>query len=76
MFDTAHQGDAAFARLLSSSLKVMQEKRERWMELAALAADEQDPDKLVQLVAEMDAILEAKEKRLRALRTGKSEEGC
>ena len=48
----------------------MQEKRERWMELAALAADEQDPKKLAELVKEIDELLEVKEKRLVALRTG------
>lgn len=43
----------------------MQEKRERWMELA-LAAD-QDPDRLAELVKEMLALLEAKENRLSSL---------
>lgn len=51
----------------------MQEKRERWMELAALAADEQDPNKLIELLKEMDALLEAKEQRLRGQRTEKQQ---
>ena len=42
----------------------MQEKRERWMELAAQAADEQDGDKLTQLVLEIDRLLAEKQDRL------------
>lgn len=34
------------------------------MELAELAADEQDPDKLMALVKEIDALLEQKHQRL------------
>ena len=44
--------------------RVMQEKRERWMELAALAADEQDPKKLSELVNEIDRLLKEKQDRL------------
>ena len=42
----------------------MQEKVERWMELCAQAAVEQDPDKLLALVKEINDLLEAKERRL------------
>jgi hypothetical protein len=42
----------------------VQEKRERWMELCAQAADEQDPEKLMALVKEINTLLQAKEKRL------------
>ncbi len=38
--------------------------KERWMELAAQAADEQDPEKLMTLVKEINDLLEAKERRL------------
>jgi hypothetical protein len=44
------------------------ENKERWMELCALAAEEQDPKKLMELVAEITAILDAKEKRLKVSR--------
>jgi hypothetical protein len=42
----------------------MQEKTERWMELCAQAAVEQDPEKLLALVKEINRLLEAKEQRL------------
>ena len=40
------------------------EKRERWMELCAQAAIEQDPQKLMELVREINELLEEKERRL------------
>jgi hypothetical protein len=46
----------------------VQENKERWMQLCALAAEEQDPKKLMALVAEITALLDAKEKRLKASR--------
>jgi hypothetical protein len=42
----------------------MKEQRERWMELAALVADEQDPEKLSELVKEIDQLLADKQDRL------------
>lgn len=42
----------------------MQDKTERWMELCAQAAIEQDPAKLMALVREINDLLEAKEQRL------------
>ncbi len=47
----------------------MQEKqRERWMELCEQASVEQDPDKLLALVVEINRLLEEKEKRLLSTR--------
>lgn len=40
------------------------EQKERWMRLCELAAVEQDPQKLLKLVAEINDLLEAKERRL------------
>jgi hypothetical protein len=40
------------------------ENKERWMELCALVAEEQDPEKMMEMVAEITALLEAKERRL------------
>jgi len=42
----------------------MQEKKERWLELCAQAAVEQDPKKLVVLVQEINELLQQKERRL------------
>ena len=43
--------------------------RERWMELAEQAAKEQDPDKLLELVQEINRLLIEKEERLQAIRS-------
>jgi len=43
----------------------MQEQRERWMQLCEQAATEQDPEKLMALITEINRLLEAKERRLR-----------
>jgi hypothetical protein len=40
------------------------ENKERWRVLCAQAAVEQDPEKLLELVKEIDAMLAAKEERL------------
>jgi hypothetical protein len=40
------------------------EVRERWMRLCEQAASEQDPEKLMDLVSEINRILEEKERRL------------
>ncbi|MGH9503780.1 MAG: hypothetical protein ACRD20_13085 [Terriglobales bacterium] len=45
----------------------MQEKEQRWMQLCAQAAKEQDPQKLMELIVEINALLEAKERRLKGL---------
>jgi hypothetical protein len=43
----------------------MQENRERWMELCEQASTEQDPEKLLALVQEINRLLEAKQERLK-----------
>ena len=45
------------------------EKLEQWRQLCELAAIEQDPERLLALVTEINRLLDEKEKRLR----GKSE---
>jgi hypothetical protein len=40
------------------------EAKEHWMHLCELAALEQDPEKLMQLVVEINRLLEEKEQRL------------
>ncbi len=42
----------------------MRENTERWMQLCAQAAIEEDPDKLLMLVNEINDLLEKKERRL------------
>jgi hypothetical protein len=42
------------------------EKKEIWMQLCERAATEQDPDKLMELVKEINRLLEEKERRLKA----------
>jgi hypothetical protein len=42
----------------------MREHEERWKELCALAAKEQDPRKLRELVREINELLSRKQKRL------------
>jgi hypothetical protein len=43
----------------------MRENREKWMELCEQAATEQDPEKLMELISQINQLLEAKERRLR-----------
>ncbi len=43
----------------------MRENHERWMELCALAAEEQDSDKLLELTREINKLLAEKEQRLK-----------
>lgn len=55
----------------------MQDQTERWMKLCQQAAGEQDPDRLLALVTEINALLEAKEhhskqKNASALHTARS----
>ena len=40
------------------------QRRERWMELCELAAKEQDPEKLLKLVQQINQMLEEKQNRL------------
>jgi hypothetical protein len=48
------------------------EARERWMELCAQAAEEQDPAKLLLLVRQINDLLEEKEARLNQKRGGET----
>ncbi len=41
----------------------MQDNKERWMELCAQASNEQDPERLLALVQEINRLLEEKERR-------------
>jgi hypothetical protein len=41
------------------------ERGERWRDLCSQAAEEQDPDRLMELVREINALLEEKEQRLK-----------
>ncbi len=43
----------------------MANNQEKWMELCAQAAREQDPEKLMELISQINQILEAKERRLK-----------
>ena len=43
----------------------MRENREKWMELCEQAATEQDPEKLMELILQINRLLEAKERRLK-----------
>ena len=45
----------------------MLRNRERWLELAELAATEQDPKKMMDLVSEINQLLAEKQKRLDSL---------
>jgi uncharacterized membrane protein YdfJ with MMPL/SSD domain len=42
----------------------MRENREKWMELCAQAANEQDSQKLMALIKQITALLDAKRERL------------
>ena len=50
--------------LLRSPVSMRGEKRERWMELCAQIASEQDPDKVLELAKQLNQMLEEKERRL------------
>ena len=55
---------AVRSSVLTRRLIMQGEKRERWMELCEKAALEQDPGRLLALVAEINELLEEKERRL------------
>ena len=44
------------------------QNRERWMELCELASKEQDPEKLLKLVQQINQMLEEKQNRLDEMR--------
>jgi hypothetical protein len=50
------------------------EKKEQWQQLCERAAVEQDPDKLLTLTQQINALLREKEERLLKLRTVKDGE--
>lgn len=50
------------------------EVKERWLELAELAAKEQNPAKMVALIEEINRILEEKEQRLKASRGSRTDQ--
>ena len=47
---------------------MMGENEKRWRQLCELAAGEQDHDKLIELIQEINRLLEEKEKRLKRRR--------
>jgi hypothetical protein len=49
------------------------EKREEWKRLCQLAADEQDADKLMELIGRITELLDEKEERLKRQRQGIAE---
>lgn len=44
------------------------ERRETWERLCQMAADEKDPDRLMELIEQINQLLEEKEKRLQQQR--------
>ena len=50
-------------------------KKERWYLLCQQAAVEQDPDKMLELIKEINDLLEEKEKRLETERSTKADSG-
>lgn len=53
-------------------LFMQSDRKERWQELCALAANEQNPEKLLELVIEINQLLAEKEERLRRQQEGNS----
>ena len=51
------------------------EKKEIWMHLCERAAIEQDPDKLMDLIREINHLLEEKERRLKSASRDPNREG-
>lgn len=52
------------------------EAEERWRQLCEMAAEEQDPQKLMQLVDEINRLLRAKEQRLLSVEAGRKQQGA
>ena len=66
-------GSIGFGITIAFSPFFMRDKTERWFQLCEQAATEQDPQKLLELVKEINELLEAKERRLNQQRDpGKS----
>ena len=51
-------------RLMPEEVMAMRENREKWMELCEQAANEQDSQKLMALIKQITALLDAKQERL------------
>ena len=51
------------------------QQKERWKELCELVAQEQNPERLMELVAEINRLLEQKEQRLIAARNRQAGSG-
>ena len=49
------------------------EKKEIWMQLCEQAAVEQDPDKLMDLIKQINQLLDEKERRLKGARANNGE---
>jgi hypothetical protein len=49
------------------------EKKERWLQLCEMAATEQDSEKLLKLVMEINRLLEEKEQRLKGQKSAAAE---
>jgi hypothetical protein len=49
------------------------ERRERWQALCGQAAQEQDPDRLMELIRQINELLQAKEQRLQRERAADEE---
>jgi hypothetical protein len=52
----------------------VEQNRERWLELAEMAVNEQDPDKFLKIIDEINALLAEKENKLDRLRKTKKPE--
>ena len=70
MENAQSQGIVRHRTLIAASMGVLfcrmqGEKKERWMQLAEQAANEQDSEILQELVLEIDRLLEEKQNRLR-----------
>jgi hypothetical protein len=48
----------------AEEVMAMRENRQQWMELCAQAANEQDSQKLMELIKQITALLDAKQERL------------
>lgn len=59
----------------SEKLLVMVNSEERWRQLCAQAAEEQDPQKLMELVKEISRLLDVKQERPRIDRDPAQEDG-
>jgi hypothetical protein len=58
--------------IVSGKLVDVENNQERWMQLARLAASEQDPKKLLGLVIEINQLLAEKQERLNHLQTDRA----